>query len=105
MLVRKYMYVCVFVVKRSTLIANYVYHLISLPSRVAATSYTIVEMQLPFLVLWGRPVSHCSVGGERTASPETTSGRLCFAIASVGNNRYASQTHKTGHSYDCYIIQ
>ncbi len=24
-------------------------------------------------------------------------------IAPVGNNSYASQTHKTGHSYDCYI--
>ncbi len=40
---------------------------------MAATSYTIVEMQLPFLApaVGGRPVSHCSVGGERTASPET----------------------------------
>ncbi len=53
--IRKYMYVCVFVAKRSTLIANYVYHLISPLSRVAATSYTIVEMQLPFLVPAVRP--------------------------------------------------
>ncbi len=45
------MYVCVIVVKRSTLIVNYmyIYHLISPLSRVSATSYTIVEMQLPFL--------------------------------------------------------
>ncbi len=98
------MYVCVFVAKRSTLIANYVYHLISPPSRVAATSYTIVEMQLPFL---GPAVGPSSVSllcrrRENGKSRDYPSGGY-VAIAPVGNNSYASQTHKTGHSYDCYI--
>ncbi len=52
---------------------------------------------------WTRPVSRCSVDGQRTASPETTYQVGYVAIAPVGNNSYASQTHKTGRSYECYI--
>ncbi len=98
------MYVCVFVVKGSTLIVNYFYHLISPPSRVAATSYTIVEVQLPFL---GPAVGPSSVSllcrrRENGKSRDNPSGGY-VAITPVGNNSYASQTHKTGHSYDCYM--
>ncbi len=98
------MYVCVFVVKRSTLIVNYVYHLTSPLSRVAATSYTIVEMQLPFLVPTVGPSSASLLCRQREngKSRDYPSGGY-VAIAPVGNNSYTSQAHKTGHSYDCYI--
>ncbi len=97
------MYVCVFVVQRSTLIVNYVYHLTSPPSRAAATSYTIVEMQLPFLapVVWPFSVSLLCRRRENCKSRDHPSGGY-VAITHVGNYRYANQTHKTGHSYDCY---
>ncbi len=99
------MYVCVFVVKRSTLIVKYaVYHLTSPPSRVAATSFTIVEMQLPFLVTTVGPssVSLLCRQRENGKSRDYSSGGY-VAIVPVGNNSYASQTHKNGHSYNYYI--
>ncbi len=95
-----------FCVKRSTLIVNCVlYHSTSPPSRVAATSYTIVEMQLPFLAPAVGPssVSLLCKRRENGKSRETTFQVGYVAIAPVGNSSYASQTHKTGHSYDCYM--
>ncbi len=98
------MYVCVFVVKRSTLIVNYVYHSTSPPSQVDATSYTIVEMQLTFLDPAVGPSSVpllCKRRENGKSTDHPSSGYV--TIAPVGNNNYASQTHKTRHSYDCYI--
>ncbi len=47
--IRNYMYVCAFVVKRSTLIVTCTYHLTISASGLSVTRYTIVEEQLPFL--------------------------------------------------------
>ncbi len=101
--IRKYTCVCVFVVKYSTPIINYIYHLTSPLSRVAATSYTIVEMQLPFLApaVGSSSVSLLCRRRESGKSRDHPSGGYVM-IAPVGNSSYVSQTHKTGHSYDCY---
>ncbi len=67
------------------------------PSRVAATSYTIVEMQLPFLAPAVGPssVSLLCRQRENGKSRDHLSGGLNYvAIALVGNSSY---------SYDCYI--
>ncbi len=81
------MYVCVFVVKRSTLIVNYVYHWTSPLSQVAATSYTIVEIQLPFLDLAVVPSSVSLLCRQREngkSRDHPSSGYV--TIAPVGNN-------------------
>ncbi len=51
----KYMFVCVFVVKRCMLIVNYVYHLTSLRAEWPATSYTVVEMQYCYKRTYAQP--------------------------------------------------
>ncbi len=65
-----------------------------------------MEMQLPFLAPAVGPssVSLLRRRGENGKSRDHghLSGGLC-CDSSRRNSSYASQTHKTGHSYDCYV--